>query len=221
MCVEWALLDGVPEAERERFLGIAQPRSYRRGEVIFLAGAPADSLQLIVSGWVAVRVGTEAGDMALLSVMGAGDFFGDIALSNPEWARTASVMALDACETLSVYRDEFARLRAVHPSVDQVLIKVLSAQVRRLSTLLVESMYLPAEARLYRRILDAAEVWGGSVKGTVIPLTQEDVAELAGTTRSTANRALRQAEQSGLLKIKRGRIELLDPKGISRLARVV
>lgn len=55
----------------------------------------------------------------------------------------------------------------------------------------------------------------------MIPLTQEDVAELAGTTRSTANRALRQAEESGLLRIGRGRIELLDPKGISHLARVV
>jgi CRP/FNR family cyclic AMP-dependent transcriptional regulator len=219
--VKWALLDGLPEEERERFLGIAKTRSYHRGEVIFLAGAPADSLQLIVSGWVAVRAGTEAGDMALLSVMGAGDFFGDIALFNPEWVRTATVTALAACETLSVYRHEFTRLRAVHPSVDQVLVQVLSAQVRRLSTLLVEAMYLPAEARLYRRVLDAAKVWGGSVKGTVIPLTQEDIAELAGTTRSTANRALRQAEESGLLRIGRGRIELLDPKGISLLARVV
>jgi CRP-like cAMP-binding protein len=219
--MKWALLDGVPEQERERFLGIAVPRAYQRGEVIFLAGAPADSLQLIVSGWVAVRAGTAAGDMALLSVLGVGDFFGDIALFSPEWVRTATVTALDACETLSVYRDEFARLRAVHPSVDQVLIKVLSAQVRRLSTLLVEAMYLSAEARLFRRVLDAAEVWGGSVKGTVIPLTQEDIAELAGTTRSTANRALRHAEESGLLRIGRGRIELLDPKGIAHLSRVV
>ena len=221
MRVEWALLDGVPNEERERFLGIARPRSYRRGEVIFLAGAPADTLQLIVSGWVTIRAGTEAGNMALLSVRGPGDFFGDIALFNPEWSRTANVTALDVCETLSVHRDDFTRLRAVHQSVDQVLVKVLSTQVRRLSTLLVEAMYLPAEARLYRRILDAAEVWGGSVKGTVIPLTQEDIAELAGTTRSTANRALRHAEESGLLRIRRGRIELLDPTGIAHLARIV
>jgi CRP/FNR family cyclic AMP-dependent transcriptional regulator len=196
--VRWTLLDGLSDQDRERFLGIARPRNYGRGEVVFLAGAPADSLHLVVSGKFAVRVGTETGDMAMLSVLGAGDFFGELALS--------------------VGRSEFKRLREQYPPVDRVIVSVLSSQVRRLSTLLVEAMYLPAETRVYRRVLAAAEVWGGAVPGTVIPLTQEDIAELAGTTRPTANRLLRQAASSGLLRIKRGRIELIDPRGLAALA---
>jgi CRP/FNR family cyclic AMP-dependent transcriptional regulator len=216
--VEWPLLDGVPDQDRQRFLGIARARKYGRGEVVFLAGAPADSLHLVVSGKFAVRVGTETGDMAMLSVLGAGDFFGELALLDPESGRTATVTALEASQTLSVGRSEFKRLKEEHPPVDRVLVSVLSAQVRRLSTQLVEAMYLPAEARVYRRLLAAAEMWGGAVPGTVIPLTQEDIAELAGTTRPTANRVLRQAASSGLLRIKRGRIELLDPRAIAALA---
>jgi CRP-like cAMP-binding protein len=199
-------------------LAIARPRKYGRGEVVFLAGAPADSLHLVVSGTFAVRVGTESGDMAMLSVLGAGDFFGELAFLDPESGRTATITSFEASQTLSVGRSEFMRLREEHPPVDRVLVSVLSAQVRRLSTLLVEAMYLPAEARVYRRLLAAAEMWGGAVPGTVIPLTQEDIAGLAGTTRPTANRVLRQAESSGLLGIKRGRIELIDPRGIAALA---
>jgi len=216
--VEWPLLDGVPDQDRQRFLGIARARKYSRGEVVFLAGAPADSLHLVVSGKFAVRVGTETGDMAMLSVLGAGDFFGELALLDPESGRTATITALEASQTLSVGRGEFKRLREEHPLVDGVLVSVLSAQVRRLSTLLVEAMYLPAEVRVYRRLLAAAAMWGGAVAGTVVRLTQEDIAGLAGTTRPTANRVLRQAESSGLLSIKRGRIELIDPRGIAALA---
>jgi len=216
--VEWALLDGVSDQDRQRFLAIARPRKYGRGEVVFLAGAPADSLHLVVSGTFAVRVGTESGDMAMLSVLGAGDFFGELAFLDPESGRTATITSFEASQTLSVGRSEFMRLREEHPPVDRVLVSVLSAQVRRLSTLLVEAMYLPAEARVYRRLLAAAEMWGGAVPGTVIPLTQEDIAGLAGTTRPTPNRVLRQAESSGLLGIKRGRIELIDPRGIAALA---
>lgn len=216
--MRWTLLDGLSDQDRERFLGIARPRKYGRGEVVFLAGAPADSLHLVVSGKFAVRVGTETGDMAMLSVLGAGDFFGELALLEPESGRTATVTAFDASQTLSVGRSEFKRLREQYPPVDRVIVSVLSSQVRRLSTLLVEAMYLPAETRVYRRVLAAAEMWGGAVPGTVIPLTQEDIAELAGTTRPTANRLLRQAASSGLLRIKRGRIELIDPRGLAALA---
>jgi CRP-like cAMP-binding protein len=172
----------------------------------------------VVSGKFAVRVGTESGDMAMLSVLGAGDFFGELALLDPESGRTATITALEASQTLSVGRSEFKRLREEHPLVDRVLVSVLSAQVRRLSTMLVEAMYLPAEVRVYRRLLAAAEMWGGAVTGTVVHLTQEDIAGLAGTTRPTANRVLRHAESSGLLSIKRGRIELIDPQGIAALA---
>ena len=221
--MKWALLDGVPEEERERFLGIAKPRSYRRGEVTFLAGAPAESLQLIVSGWVAVRAGTEGGDMALLSVMGAGDFFGDIALFNPEWARTATVTALrpraKRCRFTEMSSPGFEQCTRQSTKCSSRSCPPRSGDYRRSSSRQCTSR---PKTRVYRRVLDAAEVWGGSVKGTVIPLTQEDVAEnwRAPPGRPPTAHCDR-PRSAGLLRIRRGRIELLDPKGIAHLARVV
>jgi CRP-like cAMP-binding protein len=54
----------------------------------------------------------------------------------------------------------------------------------------------------------------------VIPLIQEDVAALAGTSRATVNRVLRDAEARGLVELGRGRTVLLDPDGLARLARI-
>jgi CRP-like cAMP-binding protein len=53
----------------------------------------------------------------------------------------------------------------------------------------------------------------------VVPLTQDVVASMAGTTRPTANQVLRAAEQAGLVTISRGRIRVDDPAGLARRAR--
>jgi len=75
---------------------------------------------------------------------------------------------------------------------------------------------LPVEARVHRRLLEAADLWGGARPGTEVPLTQQDVADLVGTTRPTANRALRQAEADGLIENSRGRLRLLDPRAMAQ-----
>ena len=127
-----------------------------------------------------------------------------------------TVTALEPAETLSIGRADFERLRSTYSSVDRVLLAALATEVRSLSSLVQEMLYVPAETRVLRRLLAVAELWGGASRGLVLPLTQEDLAALAGTTRPTANRTLRQAELAGLLKLGRGRIELVDPVGLGR-----
>jgi CRP-like cAMP-binding protein len=218
--VDWPLLAELPEDDRRRFLAIARRRRFAKSEVVFHAGDPGDSLHLVAKGRFAVWAGTRSGDTTMLSVLGTGGFFGELALVDEADRRTATVTALELSETLSVGRAEFERLRAVHSSVDRVLVTVLAAQVRRMSDLVMEMLYVPAETRVLRRLLAVAELWGGPRTGLVIPLTQEDLAGLAGTTRPTANRTLRQAEVDGLLILGRGRIELVDPIGLGARARV-
>ena len=77
--------------------------------------------------------------------------------------------------------------------------------VRRLSDLLVEAHYLPADQRVLRRLAEL----GASGDG-VIPLTQEELAHLAGTSRATVNRVLRDGQDRGELELQRGRIQVLD-----------
>ena len=217
--MDWPLLDLVPEEDRRRFLSVARRRRFDKGEVVFHGGDPGDTLHFVASGRFCVRVETSLGVTAMLALIGPGDYFGILALldgARPQ--RSAGIVALERAETLSVRKDEFEELRRRFPAVNEMLLKALGDQVRRLSESLVEAMYTPVEVRVLRRLLDAAALWDGPAPGSVVPLTQEDLAGLAGTTRPTTNKVLRQAEERGWLRVGRGRVELVDPDALARRA---
>ena len=208
--VEWQLLADVPDEALHALLTIARRRTFARGEVVFHRGDPADSLNLIHKGRFSVLITTPLGDTAMLSVRGPGDAFGELALLGRESARSATVSALEPAETHSVYRDDFERLRHEHPIVNDVLIGILTDRLRRLSDQLVEAYYVPADRRVLRRMCELTEQYRADDGEVVVPLTQEEIAELAGTSRATVNRVLREAERRGSVELRRGRTAVLD-----------
>ena len=216
--MEWPLLEGIPEEPRRRVLAAGRLRRFARGEVIFHEADPGDSLHLIAKGRVAVRVTTPVGEVATLAVLGPGDFFGELALLGPG-SRTATVTALEKTETISIHRDVFETLKNEHPSVETFLTGVLGAQVRRLSGQVLEALYVPADKRVLRRLWELAKLYGEGADGTVIPLTQEDLASVAGTSRATVNRVLGQATDAGFVEVSRGKIAVLDGATLEKRAR--
>jgi CRP-like cAMP-binding protein len=206
--MEWQLFAGVPEEDVRRLLAIARRRTFARNEVVFHRGDPGNALHLISEGRFAVTIVTPLGETAMLGVRGPGDAFGELALvSSGEPVRSATVCALEAAETRSVLRDDFARLRREHPGIDAVLTAILAERVRRLSEEVTEAHYLPAEARVLRRLADLAELYHG-----VVSLPQEALAELAGTSRATVNRVLREQQERGLVELGRSKILVPDPE---------
>lgn len=216
--MRWPLLDTVPDEDVTRLLTIARRRQFARGEVVFHQHDPADTLHLVVKGRFAVRVTTPLGDTAVLAVLGPGEMFGELALLGEAGTatRSATVAALEAGETRSVHQLDFDRLRREHPSTAEVLIQILAGQVRRLSGQLLDALYVSAEKRVRRRLLDLDGVYG---PGAAIPLTQEDLASLAGTSRATVNRVLREEESRGAVELGRGRTTVLDPDALARRGR--
>jgi CRP/FNR family cyclic AMP-dependent transcriptional regulator len=202
--VEWPLLADVPADDVRHLLAIGRRRTFSRNEVVVHRGDPADSLHLIVSGRFGVRITTPLGDTALIAVRGRGDAFGELALVSPEAKRSATVVALEAGETRSVYRDDFVRLQRKYPGINAVLVQLLAQEVRRLSERLTEAYYVDADTRVRRRLVELARFYEGSAPATV-PLTQEALAEMAGTSRATVNRVLREEEKRGTLELARGR----------------
>ena len=216
--MDWPLLDGIPEEPRRRVLAAGRLRRFARGEVIFHEADPGDSLHLIAKGRVAIRVTTPVGEVATLAVLGPGDFFGELALLGPG-SRTATVVALEKAETVSIHRDVFETLKSEHPSVETFLTGVLGAQVRRLSGQVLEALFVPADKRVLRRLWELAKQYGDGVEGTLIPLTQEDLASVAGTSRATVNRVLGQATDAGFVEVSRGKITVVDPAMLEKRAR--
>ena len=209
--MEWELFADVPEEDLRRLLSIARRRTFDRGEVVFHRGDPADCLHLIVSGRFAVGITTPLGSTALLGVRGPGDAFGELALLAQEGSqRSATVAALEPAETRSVLVGDFERLRREHPSIDGLLVRLLGERVRRLSEQVTEAYYLSAEKRVLRRVAELSELYGGE-----IPLAQEQLAELAGTSRATTNRVLRDLEKRGVVELRRATVIVREPEQLT------
>jgi CRP/FNR family cyclic AMP-dependent transcriptional regulator len=185
-------------------------RKFSRGEIVFHEGDPGDSLHRVTTGRFAARITTPLGDVATFSVHGPGDVFGLLAVLHPDARRTATVVALQASETFAIPKSAFVRLKAAHPgvasAVEQLLVEMLTGSSNRL----VEALYTPVHLRVRARLRDLARIYGGGGSDPVtIPLTQEDLAGLAGTTRETVNRVLQDEQERGSVTLARRRITIM------------
>ena len=213
------LFKGLPQPELRRLVAVARRRRFARNEVVFHLGDPADTLHLILKGRFAARLETETGDTVTVSVHGPGDAFGELALLDLEQSRSTTVGALEPGETYAVHRDDFTRLRQQYPSVNDVLARLLAARVRRMSELLAEAFSVPAERRVLRRLVELAALYGEGAPGTVVPLSQNELAGLAGTSRATVNRVLRAEVKRGTVELHRGQTAVVDPATLAKRAR--
>jgi CRP/FNR family cyclic AMP-dependent transcriptional regulator len=217
--VSFPILGSLNEEERRKVLASTRRRRFGRREVLFHEGDPGDTQHLVDKGRLAIRITTPLGDVATVDVMSRGDVVGVFAVLEEGGRRTATVQALEPTETLTLDRAQFLELRRAHPAVDRFLIDVLANHVRRVDAQLMEALFVPVERRLVRRLMTLAEVYGPNATEIEIPFTQEDLASLAGTSRATANRVLRQLEEGGVVSLSRGRIRVLDVAAVAKRAR--
>ena len=219
--VEWPLLASLDADQRRELLATSRRRTFARGEVLVHEGDPSDSLHLVASGRVAVRVSTARGDSATLNVLGSGDYFGELSLLDG-WTptRSASIVALEAVETLSLSASAFRELRGRHRAAEQLVMTLMARRIEHLSERLLEAMYDGLDTRVHRRLSELSQTYAGSNGGCItIPLTQENIAELVGGTRPSVNQILKRLAAAGVVELGRGRITVLDTAALQRRAR--
>jgi CRP/FNR family transcriptional regulator, cyclic AMP receptor protein len=208
---------GLPQEEIRRLIAVARRRRFGRNEVVFHRDDPADTLHLIARGRFAVRVTTQLGETVTVAVHGPGEAFGELALVEEGISRSTSIVAIEPAETYAVAREDFTRLRRQYPAVNEVLVRLLARRVRRQSELLVEALFVSAETRVLRRLVELATLYGRGEPGAEVPLT--DIAGLAGTSRATVNRVLRAEAKRGTVELRRGRTVVLEPAALAGRAR--
>ena len=201
-------MSDLPPEDVRALLAVSRRRTFEKGEVVFHRDDPGDSLHLVVKGSFAIRLMTPLGDTVTVGVRGPGDNFGEMALAAPESRRSATVAALQPSETMAVRFTEFERLRKTHPEITQVLIAFLAGEIRRQNELLLDALYVPAERRVLRRLVELADMYADG--DGVIALNQEELAQIAGTSRATVNRVLREQEQRGAVALARGKTAIVD-----------
>ena len=196
----------LSEENLDHLVGAVRVRRFARGEVVFHQGNLAESMHLIVRGRFAVRASTPLGDTATLAILGYGDVFGEIELLRHDHHRTVTVASLDASQTLSIGPEELARLQREQPVAIDELFAVVADDVARYTNHLVEALYESAEVRVLRRLLEVASLYSDHE----ILLTQSELARLAGTSRTTVNKVLREEARRGTVRLGRARIKIVD-----------
>lgn len=202
----WSLLAELGQEDARRLRAKARRRRFDRNEVVFHRGDPADTMHLVTDGVVAMRVQTRLGDVATLEVVGPGGCFGEMALIRGEHTRSATAQAIAVSETLALSAYDLDDLRRHTPGLDQRLIDLLGQRVVELTDRLLDALYTPAKQRVGHLIDDLAQQYRQPDGTAAIPLTHDELASLAGTSRLTVERVLHELRQSGRIHTSRRQI---------------
>lgn len=212
------LFRDLPDEAIDRLAGIAVRRSCRRGTRIFNQGDPGDSLLGLIAGQVRISAQTAGGKEAFLNLLEPGDSFGEISVLDGK-LRTASADAVGDIELFVIRRGDLLALIIKQPKLATHLIELLCSRLRWTSELIEEAAFLPAPARLARRLLRLADEHGSNDAGLItLKLSQAELAAFLSVSRQIVNQILQGWRRRGWISLGRGRVVIRDRDGLRSAA---
>ena len=202
----------LPEEELAGLGERMRPRQYRSGTIIFHRDDPGTTLHIINNGLVKLVLASQEGREVTVSILGPGDFFGELSLLDGG-ARSASAVTLEATETLTLDRDPFVAILERHPEVANGLLMVLGNRLRRTDELIQDILFLDLPGRIAKQLLTLADERGVQTPTGLridLRLSQTELASIVGTTRESVNRCLNAFADRKLLAIDRDAITIRD-----------
>ena len=177
-------------------------RAYEKGQMILLEESQGETFFIIVSGAVKVTRLSDDGREVILAILGESDFFGEMSLLDGE-GRSANIVANEDAEVLTLSRRDFLDCLETYPKIAIALLEELAIRLRK-SDQHIESLSLSdSEHRIAITLIRFAQELGtikqGDVKISNLPF-QQDIANMAGTSRETVSRTLKLLEEKDLIK---------------------
>jgi len=171
------------------FLAAEGPgRSIQRNtakQPFFSQGGPADSVFYLQSGRAKLTVVSKGGKEATVTMLAAGDFFGEESMAESGALRTTSASAVSLCSALKIERSQMLRVLHEEHVFSDFFMKFIVTRGIRTQADLVDQLFNSSERRLARTLLLMAEFGGPGEPEPLLPVvTQETLAEMIGTTRS-------------------------------------
>ena len=183
-------------------------RSAPRGSAIMHAGDPADSLYIVISGRLKVMMGEADGKEVILGIIGPGEIFGEMGVIDDS-PRSASVIAIEPCELLSVTRRDFKRCLVENTEVAMTVLRVLVRRLREADRKIGSLAMLDVYGRVARLLLDMSENVNGQ-KVVTKRLTKQDIARMVGASREMVTKVMKDLEMSGYFEVRGSTIVLRD-----------
>ncbi len=176
---------------------LAVTRRVPKDSTIFHAGDEADAVYVVAKGKVKIVVASSDGKEFILTVLGAGQVFGEMAMLESA-PRSAAVVTVTATELLVISRRDFHHLLNTSTGISRKLLTVLSRRLRRANSKMESLAYMDVAGRLARFLLDLAADHGQKVgNGWVVVRrpTHADIAHSIGTSRETVSRLINEFEE--------------------------
>ncbi len=187
-------------------------RRYTKHQTIFREGDPGQSFYLIFTGSVAVARIASDGRETILSILKERDFFGEMSIFDTS-VRAANVRTLVETEVGVVERDGFLALIDRNPRIGRQLVISLSERLRAANKLIASTTSQDIRARLASLLLNLMQNFGESApNGTRISLrlTNQEMANMIGTTRETVNRTLNRFWDEHLIDMRTTNVVITD-----------
>lgn len=216
--MELFLLKKVPiftSLKEDQLLHIAKyavNKRYSKDQLILVEEEIGKTLFIIYKGRVKVTRTSDDGREVILSILEGGDFFGEMSLLDGK-TRSASVTAIEDSELLLLRRGDFLQILEDFPTIAIALLKELAGRLRKSDTQIKSLSLQDALGRVASTLVLLAEEIGKTKQHSVIipkiPL-QQDLANMAGTSRETISRVFRSLENDGLIRRQGRKLFILD-----------
>jgi len=196
-----SLFESLDQQELEALSDVTFTRTFSKDNVIILAEEEGDTLFILKKGQVKVSIVSEGGREVILSLLGPGSVFGELSLLDGK-PRSANVVAIEETDLLMLRRVDFLQLIYKTPQIATALLAELATRMRKTDRQIEGLALLDVTSRISDTLLQLATEQGAkTTDGVTIESrpTQQELANMSGTTRETVSRVLKRLESQGYI----------------------
>jgi CRP/FNR family cyclic AMP-dependent transcriptional regulator len=215
-----ALFRGVDPAAVSDLTRRLETANFAPGQLIYAMGDLRAGLYFVLDGKVKIGRCAPDGRENLLSVMAPPDMFGELSILDPgpqPWNATAITQA----RLVHVDRSQLQEWIDEYPAIGVALLRVVARRLRHTTDNLADLAFIDAPARVAKQLLGLALRFGVRENGGMRvrhDLTQEELAQLVGSTRETVNKALSDFSSRGWIRVDGKSVLISDSERLARRA---
>lgn len=205
------LFSAMDEGQLEALAAAGEGQSAHRGDILVREDEPGRGLYVLLEGEAKVVLSSPDGREAVLAFLEEGDFFGEMSLLDGD-PRSATVRAGSDVRLLLLRREAFLQLLRRHPEIAIAMLVELSGRLRKANRKISALALSPVNARVAGALLQLADLRGVRHRGQILIRdrpTQQEIADMANTTRETVSRVLGQMQKDGWVQMEGRDIHLL------------
>jgi len=209
-----SMFRSLPPQDLQAVIAASRLRVFRRGQIVFTAGDPGDTLVVVITGLVKVAVRSADGGELTLTIIQPGGVLGELSIADGG-PRSADAETLEECQLLLIPRETIQDISARMPAAAQALLSSIAATLRRLTDEASDLVFLDLPRRVAKALLSHAKGEDGVIRVT---LRQEELAHQVGGTRQSVNAALRSFERRGWIQVQDRAITVRQAAALGRFA---